>query len=143
MLLGRCFEGGILSGVACVTRQALGPEAIGESPKDTFEHGKQGCNAHSGALQRNGHQRITFQVATHQHNGSAAGDRKDKAERRFDRLPQQMHPQVGDGFDVSIERTRGVDKLLLVGLEDLCELDGLAVWGGRPRAGGAGGGAGS
>jgi hypothetical protein len=36
---------------------------------------------------------------------------------------------------MSIDRTRGVDQLLLVGLEAVCEFDGLAVFGGTASRG--------
>ena len=116
-------------------RQALGPAAIGENPQDTFAHGQQGFKAHPGTIQRQGHQRVAFQVTTPEPNGAAAGDRKHNAAGRVYGLPQQIQSQVGDGFDVAIDGTRGGVKQLLVGFEDRGEFEGFSIDGGTTSRG--------
>ncbi len=68
-------------------------------------------------------------------NGAAAGDRKDNAEGRVYGLPQQIQSQVGDGFDVAIDGTRGGVKRLLVGFEDRGEGEGFSIDGGTTSRG--------
>ena len=107
--------------------QVLGPEVIGKSAKQMFEHRKHGFHPNPGAIERDGGKRCHLQVTTHENNGPPAGDGKDKAHRCLDRFPKQIRSQVRDGFNVSIDLTRRLEEASPVDFKNLFEFDFFAV----------------
>jgi hypothetical protein len=111
-----------------VARQLRGPEAIGEGVEHTLEQGKHRFHPDAGAIQREGREGIEGEIATHEDNGSARGDSKEKAPGAFDGLPQQVEREIRDRFQAAIDAARGREKRVLVGLKDIFEFDFVALF---------------
>ena len=123
---------------AGVARQSFRPEAVAKRANEMFEHGKQGLHPYSEAIQLNRRHWRHLQITRHQDDGTATGQRKDKADEAAGRFPQEIESQVRHVFEGAIDLAGCALKEMQV-VEDLVEFDFVAVgsrpaWAGMARA---------